>query len=67
MTGKVVKAKPNEKVKIPVVNARNAIAIDAKSKRVLYEKNAHVITPMASTTKIITACVALRYGDLNKK
>jgi len=65
--GKEVKAEPNEKTKVPVVYARNAIAIDAKSKRVLYEKNAHVITPMASTTKIITACVALRYGDLNKK
>ena len=55
------------KRKVPVVYARNAVAIDAKSKRVLYEKNAHLTTAMASTTKIITASVALRYGDLNKK
>lgn len=67
MLGEEVKAEPNKKVKIPIIDARNAIAIDARSKRVLYEKNAHIITPMASTTKIITACVALRYGDLNKK
>jgi D-alanyl-D-alanine carboxypeptidase len=62
-----VKAEPKETVKIPVIDARNAIAIDAKSKRVLYEKNAHTITPMASTTKIVTALVALKYGELNKK
>lgn len=67
MPSKEVKAEPNENLKIPVVYARNAIAIDARSKRVLYEKNAHIITPMASTTKIITACIALRYGDLNKE
>ncbi len=65
--GKEVKGEPNGKRKVPVVYARNAVAIDAKSKRVLYEKNAHLTTAMASTTKIITASVALRYGDLNKK
>lgn len=61
------KAEPKESTNAPVVDARNAIAIDAKSKRVLYERNAHVITPMASTTKIVTALVALKYGDINKK
>lgn len=49
------------------VNARAAIAIDSKSKIVLYEKNAHTLIPMASTTKIMTALVAIKYGDLNKK
>ncbi|WP_139904296.1 D-alanyl-D-alanine carboxypeptidase family protein [Clostridium thermarum] len=61
-----VNAEP-ENVKPPYIEARNAIAIDAKTNRVLYEKNAHILTPMASTTKIVTALVALKYGDLNKK
>lgn len=49
------------------VNARAAVAIDSKTKVVLYEKNAHMIIPMASTTKIMTALVAIKYGDLDKK
>jgi len=49
------------------VNARAAVAIDSKSKVVLYEKNANMLIPMASTTKIMTALVAIKYGDLDKK
>ncbi|WP_250815081.1 D-alanyl-D-alanine carboxypeptidase family protein [Clostridium swellfunianum] len=51
----------------PYIDARTAVAIDAKSKVVLYEKNAHMLVPMASTTKIMTALVALNYGDLDRK
>lgn len=53
--------------KIPYINARSAIAIDSKTKIVLYEKNSNQVIPMASTTKIITALVALKYGKLDKK
>ena len=49
------------------VNAISAIAIDADSKIVLYEKNAYTPIEIASTTKIITALVAIKCGDLNKK
>jgi D-alanyl-D-alanine carboxypeptidase len=49
------------------VDARCAIALDSKSKVVLYEKNAYELVPMASTTKIMTALVALKYGDLDRK
>lgn len=64
----VSKAEENIKGnKILNVSARAAIAMDAKSGVVLYEKNPHMIVPMASTTKIITSLVALKYGDLNKK
>ena len=49
------------------VNAKAAIAIDMKTKRVLYEKNAYNIVSIASTTKIITALVALKYGNLEDK
>ncbi|HEY8892456.1 MAG TPA: D-alanyl-D-alanine carboxypeptidase family protein [Clostridium sp.] len=49
------------------VNAISAIALDCDSKRVLYEKNAYTPIEIASTTKIITALVAIKCGDLNKK
>lgn len=49
------------------INARSAVAIDGKSKIVLFEKNAHMVIPMASTTKIMTALVAIKYGNLDKK
>jgi D-alanyl-D-alanine carboxypeptidase (penicillin-binding protein 5/6) len=49
------------------INAVSAIAIDADSKIVLYEKNAYTPIEIASTTKIITALVAIKCGNLNKK
>ncbi|RXI49404.1 D-alanyl-D-alanine carboxypeptidase [Clostridium tetani] len=48
------------------VNARAYIALDANSKVVLAGRNSEVIMPMASTTKILTALVTLKYGDLDK-
>lgn len=49
------------------VNARHAIAIDGKTKIILYEKNSDKLVPMASTTKIVTALVAIKYGKLDEK
>ncbi|MBU3074057.1 D-alanyl-D-alanine carboxypeptidase [Clostridium estertheticum] len=49
------------------VNAISSIALDCDSKVVLYEKNAYTPIEIASTTKIITALVAIKCGDLNKK
>jgi serine-type D-Ala-D-Ala carboxypeptidase (penicillin-binding protein 5/6) len=48
------------------INAKAAVAIDAKTRVVLYEKNANDTIPMASTTKIITLLVALKYSNLDK-
>lgn len=45
--------------------AHYAIALDGKTKKVLYEKKAYDNVPMASTTKIITALVAINYGNLD--
>ncbi len=45
--------------------ARSEILIEAKTGRVLYENNAHEALPMASTTKIMTALVALENGNLS--
>lgn len=48
---------------IPSVSAHGAILIDASSGKILFEKNAKLRLPMASTTKIMTALVALEHGD----
>lgn len=49
------------------IDARCAIAMDSSTKMILYDKNSDMIVPMASTTKIMTSLVAIKYGDLNKK
>lgn len=46
-------------------SAKSAIVIEKDSGRVLYNKAGDWELPMASTTKIMTAYVALRYGNLN--
>ncbi|HEX2925175.1 MAG TPA: D-alanyl-D-alanine carboxypeptidase family protein [Ruminiclostridium sp.] len=46
----------------PRVSAGAAIVMDAKSGRVLYEKNAYRRNSIASTTKIMTAIIALENG-----
>lgn len=43
-------------------SAKSAIVIEVKTGRILYEKNAYNKMPMASTTKIMTALVALENG-----
>lgn len=49
------------------VSAQASVLIEAESGDIIYEKNAHERLPMASTTKIMTAVVALENGDLNKE
>jgi serine-type D-Ala-D-Ala carboxypeptidase (penicillin-binding protein 5/6) len=51
----------------PIINAKCAVAIDANSKIVLCEKNSEMLVPIASTTKILTSLVAIKYGQLDKK
>ncbi len=48
-------SRPLKPLKPPMIHAASAILIDAVSGQVLYEKNADVERPMASTTKIMTA------------
>lgn len=47
------------------VTARAAVAVEAETGRVLYEKNADEVLPMASTTKIMTALVVLENAELS--
>ena len=46
-------------------SASSAILMDVDSGRVLYEQNADAKMLIASTTKILTALVAIREGDLD--
>lgn len=57
----------NCSVQIPKIDASAAIVMDSKSGRILFEKNAHSRKPMASTTKIMTAIIAIEKGDLNSQ
>lgn len=41
------------------INAKSAVVIDAKTKKILFEKEAHKKLPPASLTKIMTVLVAL--------
>ena len=47
------------------LNAKAALLLDAKSNRILYEKNGFSELPMASTTKIMTCIVALENSALD--
>jgi len=44
---------------IPSISGKNAVAIEINSGRILYEKNAFSKTNIASTTKIMTAIIAI--------
>ena len=48
------------------VSASSAIVLDAQSGRVLYEKNADAKMLIASTTKIMTALLAIEHGGLQE-
>ena len=48
------------------VSAKAAVLIDASDDSILYSKNADSRLPMASTTKIMTALIALEHGNLDR-
>lgn len=50
----------------PTVSAEAAVLIEAESGQVIYQKSAETIHSMASTTKIMTALVALETTPLDK-
>ena len=51
----------------PSISAKSAILIEVSSGNVIFSKNADEILPMASTTKIMTALVALESCDVSKE
>jgi D-alanyl-D-alanine carboxypeptidase (penicillin-binding protein 5/6) len=50
----------------PQTSGKASILMDGKSNRILYESNCREKLPMASTTKIMTAVVALEHGELDE-
>ncbi|MBS4536238.1 D-alanyl-D-alanine carboxypeptidase [Clostridium sp. D2Q-14] len=50
----------------PYESAKSAILIEKDSGRILYSKNIDEKLPMASTTKIMTALIAIEKGDLDE-
>ncbi|PZM64291.1 D-alanyl-D-alanine carboxypeptidase family protein [Paenibacillus dendritiformis] len=71
-TGMVVQAEPErepeplaERIKPPAIHAKAAALIDVASGRILYSWNGEEPLPMASTTKIMTAIVAIETGKLS--
>lgn len=48
------------------ISAESAILMDAATGQVLYAKDPHTRRPIASTTKIITALIALESGNLER-
>ncbi len=49
------------------VSAQSAILMEASTQDIIFEKNAYERLPMASTTKIMTALIAIeKYGDMSK-
>jgi len=53
--------------KKPNISAEAAVLMDQESQRVLYHKNMEQRRPIASTTKIMTAILAIEEGDLQSK
>ena len=54
------------KIDIPTVNATGAILMEAETGRILWGKNEHEPLAMASTTKIMTAILALESGRMDE-
>ncbi|GAB6179523.1 D-alanyl-D-alanine carboxypeptidase family protein [Desulfotomaculum defluvii] len=50
----------------PVLSALSALVMDAHTGQVLYAKNPHQSRPIASTTKIMTALLAIELGNLQQ-
>lgn len=47
------------------ISATAAVVMDVDTGQILYAKNAHQPRPIASTTKIMTALIAIECGELN--
>lgn len=51
----------------PVLTARAAIAVDGATGEILYDENAELPLPPASTTKVMTAILAIESGRLEQE
>lgn len=51
----------------PQIQARAAVLIDTRTQEVIYAKNPHLRLPPASTTKVLTALLAMEHLQMNRK
>lgn len=51
--------------KVPDTSAQSIALLECSTNTVLYARSAHIRLPMASTTKVMTALVAIKYGNLD--
>jgi D-alanyl-D-alanine carboxypeptidase (penicillin-binding protein 5/6) len=56
----------NEDGRPPAVQAKSYIVVDARSGKVLHEKNADQVRPVASTQKLLTGLIVAESGDLDE-
>ena len=56
----------NYSLPAPTVSAKSAVLIEAESGEIIFGKSADERLPMASTTKIMTALVAIENADISK-
>lgn len=47
------------------ISAENAVLMEHSTGRILYDKQAHTKQSIASLTKVMTAVIAIEYGDMN--
>ncbi len=57
----------NAAASTPQTSGKAAVLLDGQSGRILFESNSREKLPMASTTKIMTAIVALEHANLDDK
>lgn len=50
----------------PAITADSAVLIDEESGAIMYARNEHIKRAPASTTKIVTALLAIEYGKMNE-
>jgi len=60
-----LKVETNSEVVLPKVYSSSAIVMDRLTGRILFEKKGYIRRPMASTTKVMTAILALEKGKLS--
>ena len=61
-----VSADARPRVKTPTLSARSAVILDAGNGGVLFSKNPHLRLPPASTTKVMTAILAMERFPFNQ-
>lgn len=51
---------------VPATGARSVMMVDARTGKILYEKNADEVRPAASTQKLLTALIVTEHGFLDQ-